>query len=214
MPQSKQPLQDASTATEVNPRDALNLKKAKIQILEGELSEIDAKLDAEFIEAIPTMLSEEEMDMRLDEDVRQFLALIEEKREAFYREKLDVLKSNIDTLRQEAMDEEENLDIEDGKRVFLEAHPEADWDALTDFYNNDIPLRQKEEFVGLDLVAFMEKVYELYSKKNKKTPPAEPAKEEATPPPNMNDAPSSPPKGDPTLKARDEGYLSRIGLRK
>lgn len=213
MPQSGQPPQDASTATEVNPRDALNLKKAKIQLLEGELSEIDAKLDAEFIEAIPTMLSEEEMDMRLDEDVRLFLTLIEEKREAFYREKLDALKSNIDTLRKETMDEEENLDIEDGKRVFLEAHPEADWDALKDFYNNDIPLRQKEEFVGLDLVAFMEKVYELYSKKNKKPAPAEPANTEATPPPNMNDAPSSPPKGDPTQKAKDANYLARIGVR-
>lgn len=211
MPQDNTPLPQEDA--QANPRDALNLKKAKIQILEGEFSDIDAALDAEFIEQLPSMLTEEEADMRLDEDFRPFLALVEEKKEGFYRTKLDELKAQIDALKKEASDEEESLDIEDGKRVFLEAHPEADWNALTEFYKNDMTARQKEDLIDLDLVPFMEKVYELFSKKNKKNPPEVPTKEEPNLPPNMNDAASSAPKGNPYAGAIDENYNRAIGLR-
>lgn len=213
MPQSNTPPVTDQIPPEVNPRDALNLKKAQIQLLEGELSEVDAKLDAEFLDSIDGRLTPEELEMRFEEDVRPFLALIEEKREEFYREKLDELKGRIEGMRGEVVDEEENLDIEDAKRSFLEAHPEADWKAVVEFFHNDMSPRQKEEIAGLNHLEMMEKVYGIYSKKNKKAPmentPAEP-----TLPPDLNNVPSQAVVGDPSPVAKDEGYLKSIGLRR
>lgn len=215
MPQSNTPPSEEQTPnTEtLNPRDALNLKKAKIQLLEAELSEADAALDAEFIDGIEKHLTPEELDLRLDDDIRPFLTVVEEKREAFYREKLDALKGNIETIRSEVADEEETLDIEDAKRSFLEAHPEADWKAVVDFFHNDMSPRQKEELAGLGLMELMEKVYAIYSKKNKK--PSEPTPEPAANiPPDLNNAPSQAVAGDPSPVAKDDAYLARIGVRR
>jgi len=151
--------------------------------------------------------------MRFEDDVRGFLSAVEEAREVFYREKLDELKGRIDGLKAEAADEEETLNIEDAKRAFLEDHPEADWAAITDFFQNDMSPRQKEELAGLELGEMMEKVYAMFSKKNKKAPSVE-TPEEPTLPPDLNNAPSQAPVGDPSPVAKDEGYLARIGVRR
>lgn len=212
MPEDNTPPMEGETPT-VDPRESLGLKKAQIQLLEGELSEIDAKLDAEFINSIDERLSPEQLEMRFEDDVRGFLSAVEEAREVFYREKLDELKGRIDGLKAEAADEEETLNIEDAKRAFLEAHPEADWAAITDFFQNDMSPRQKEELAGLELGEMMEKVYAMFSKKNKKAPSVE-TPEEPTLPPDLNNAPSQAPVGDPSPVAKDEGYLARIGVRR
>lgn len=216
MPQLNTPPVDENTPPEqktVDPREALNLKKAQIQLLESELSEVDAKLDAEFLASIGDRLAPEELELRFDEDVRPFLTLVEEKREDFYREKLDELKGRIEGMRGEVEDEEETLNIDDAKRAFLAAHPEADWAAIVDFFKNDMSTRQKEEIQDLDLLDMMEKVYVLYSKKNKKAPESE-AVIEPTLPPDLNNVPSQAPVGDPSPAAKDEGYLQSIGLRR
>lgn len=202
--------------TPVDPRESLNLKKAQIQLLEAELSEVDAKLDAEFLDSIDQRLAPEELEMRFEDDVRGFLAIVEEKREEFYREKLTELKGRIDSMKGEVEDEEETLNIDDAKRSFLEAHPEADWTAITDFFQNDMSPRQKEELAGLELGEMMEKVYTMYSKKNKKAPAveAEVVEPEVTLPPDLNNVPSQAVTGDPSGEAKDDGYLARIGVRR
>lgn len=218
MPQSNTPPVDENTPPEqttVDPREALNMKKAQIQLLEAELSEVDAKLDAEFLDSIDSRLTPEELEMRFDEDVRSFLALVEEKREEFYREKLDELKGRIEGMRGEVIDEEETLNIDDAKRAFLAEHPEADWAAIVDFFKNDMSARQKEEIQDLELGEMMEKVYVLYSKKNKKAPEQVAAVEpESILPPDLNNVPSQAPVGDPSPVAKDDGYLKSIGLRR
>lgn len=213
MPDSNTPPAEDQNPPVDDPREALNLKKAQIQLLEAELSDIDAKLDVEFLDSIENRLLPEEMELRFEDDVRPFLALVEEKREEFYREKLTDLKGRIETMRVEVDDEEDTLNIEDAKREFLSAHPEADWAAIVDFFQNDMTQRQKEELVGLSHGEMMEKVYVFYSKKNKKAPventPAEP-----TLPPDLNNVPSQAPVGDPSPAAKDEGYLQSVGFRR
>lgn len=216
MPQSNIPPVDENTPPAqktVDPREAVNLKKAQIQLLEAELSEVDAKLDAEFLASINDRLTPEELELRFDEDMRPFLALVEEKREEFYREKLDELKGRIEGMRVEVEDEEQTLNIDDAKRAFLAAHPEADWAAIVDFFKNDMSARQKEELQDLELGDMMEKVYVLYSKKNKKAPEPTVVVEPILPP-NLNNVPSQAPVGDPSPAAKDDGYLKSIGLRR
>lgn len=202
----------------VDPKAELDLKKAQIQLLEAELSDIDAKLDSDFLEAITGMLSEDEMDMRLDDDIRPFLSLVEEKREGFYREKLNELKGRIDGMKSEVADTEENMSIEDAKAQFLGAHPEVDFAALTDFYHNDLTPRQKEElYAAPDYLAMLEAAFAMYSKKNKGAKPAAKADEgveDDVLPPDLNNVPSQAPVGDPSPAAKDEGYLARIGVRR
>lgn len=216
MPQSNTPPVAEQDIPMGDPREALNMKKVQIQLLEAELSEVDTKLDAEFLDSIDKRLTPEELEMRFEDDVRNFLALVEEKREEFYREKLDELKGRIEGMRSEIIDEEDTINIEDAKRSFLEAHPEADWTAITDFFKNDMTPRQQEELTGLNHGEMMEKVYVMFSKKNKKIPAAEEPIVEPEPalPPDLNNVPSQAPVGDPSPAAKDDGYLKSIGLRR
>lgn len=215
MPQPTNPEEIEGQAPTPDPKEALNIKKAQIDLLEAELSDVDAKLDAEFLDQIPSLLSEEEMDMRLDDDIRPFLALVEEKREAFYAQKLDDLKGRITTMRSEVEDEEATISIEEAKRAFLEAHPEADFAALTDFYHNDLTPRQKEElYAAPDYLAMLEAAYAMYSKKNKPSKKEEAVNPADQLPPDMNDVPSSAPSGDPSPVAKDDDYMKRAGFRR
>ncbi|MDD2267478.1 hypothetical protein [Sulfuricurvum sp.] len=197
----------------VDPKEALTLKKAQIQILEAELSDVDAKLDAEFLDKIPSMLTEDEMDMRLDDDIRAFVSMIEDKREAFYREKLTDLKGRIDGMKSEVSHEEEMNTIEDAKKEFLEAHPECDFAALSDFVKNDVTPRQKEElYSAATYLDMLEMAYSMFTKKKPSVKKEEPA-QETNLPPDFNDAPSSAVVGDPTPVVKDKEYLARIGVR-
>lgn len=206
-----------------DPREQLNLKKAKIQVLEAELSEIDAKLDAEFLEKIETLLTPEQMELRFEDDPRPFISALEEAREVFYAEKLGTLKGTIESMRTEVSDEEEHLDIEDAKRMFLEAHPEADWSALVDFWKKHVTQFQKDELAQYSGLELIEKGYELYTKKNKKSTQNVPTTVETEPkqtpeptvqiPANLNNIPASSVKGDPGVKPQDEAYLKSMGLR-
>lgn len=199
-----------------DPREALNLKKAEIKLLEQELSDIDAKLDAEFIDTIDQLMSTEELEMRFDDDVRAFLSLVEEKREAFYREKLDELRSTISKKVSEVANEEDDMDMEEAKAAFIEAHPDVDMEAMSDFFNNDLTQRQKDEIAtAQSYLETLEKTYAMYAKKNKNQtkPEAKPSDEDNLPP-NLSDVGSTAPVADPTAQAKDEGYLERIGIRR
>lgn len=216
------PEQPSATPAQ-DPREQLNLKKAKIQVLEAELSEIDAKLDAEFLEKIETLLTPEQMELRFEDDPRAFLQAVEDAREAFYADKLGTLKGTIESMRTEVGDEEENLDIEDAKRMFLEAHPEADWSALVDFWKKHVTQFQKDELAQYSGLELIEKGYELYTKKNKKNTQNVPTTVETEPtqtpdpavqiPANLNNIPASSVKGDPGVTPVDEAYLKSVGLR-
>lgn len=216
------PEQPSATPAQ-DPREQLNLKKAKIQVLEAELSEIDAKLDAEFLEKIETLLTPEQMELRFEDDPRPFISALEEAREAFYAEKLGTLKGTIESMRTEVSDEEESLDIEDAKRMFLEAHPEADWSALVDFWKKHVTQFQKDELAQYSGLELIEKGYELYTKKNKKNTQNVPTTVETEPtqtpdpavqmPANLNNIPASSVKGDPGVTPVDEAYLKSVGLR-
>lgn len=202
-------------AAAVDPTQSLNIKKAQIDLLEAELSDVDAKLDAEFLEQIPLLLSDDEMDMRLDDDIRPFIAVVEEKREAFYSQKLDELKGRIGTMKTEVENSEADISIEEAKRAFLEAHPEADFSALTDFFHNDVTPRQKEElYAAPDYLAMLEAAYAMYSKKNKPAKKEEESVVDEQLPPDLNDVPSSAPTGDPSPAAKDDEYLAKIGVRR
>lgn len=217
------PPEQTGAADPQEQRKQLDLKKAKIQVLEDELSETDAKLDAEFMEKIDSLMSPEQMELRFEDDPRPFIQAIEETRESFYREKLEGLKGTIDTMRKEVSDEEESLNVEDAKRAFLAEHPEVDWNDLVDFWKNHVTQFQKDELAQYSGLELIEKGYELYLKKNKKsapTPSAEPAPvPEQTPEPaaqipaNLNNIPASAVKGDPGVTPQDEAYLKSMGLR-
>lgn len=221
MPNTTPEQQSATPAQD--PREQLNLKKAKIQVYEAELSEIDATLDAEFLEKIETLLTPEQMELRFEDDPRPFLQAVEDAREMFTKEKLESLTNTINTMRTEVSNEEESLDIEDAKRMFLEAHPEADWNALVDFWKNHVTQFQKDELAQYSGLELIEKGYELYTKKNKKSTPNVPTTVETesaqTPEPavqipaNLNNIPASSVKGDPGVKPQDEAYLKSMGLR-
>jgi len=207
----------AGIAKKQDRKDALNVKKAQLQLLEMELSEVDAKLDAEFIEKIPTILTTEEKDMRMEDDIRPFLTMIEQKREDFYREKLSELKNKVDTIKGEVNDEEQGIMIDDAKDEFVEAHPEADFNAINDFYHNQTTKNERDEiYAQTDHFSALEKAYEFYLKKNKKEPQKQtktPEKEKQLFPPNLHNIPSSPAKN-PVADQKDDAYLARIGLRK
>jgi hypothetical protein len=189
--------------------ELLGEKAQRLKVLEGEFGALGQKLDEEFYGSLPTLLTEEELDLRLDDDPSAFLRAVEAKKEAFKAERLGASQEEIDALRQEVGSLQDEAEREAAKSEFLAAHPDANVGAMNEFVKNGITVAQLKELNSLnDYAAAYEFVWEAMggAKPKGKAQPEEPSL------PPSQDLGAGGLNGEPAA-ADDEAYLRAIGVK-
>lgn len=137
--------------------------KAKLELLRAELEQTRGSLDADFIKTFQSSLTPEEQELQFG-DPAQFLALYEQKKQAFLEERITSKESMISELEASIQKKEETAAYQKAMAEFLKNHPDVTKEALRDFFYNDLPPRKQKELSVLAPLEMYEALYAEYSK--------------------------------------------------
>lgn len=159
--------QDTSTNEVQNPSNAYDTSqdKARASALQNELAQAEASLENDFIDFALANLNEKDEELFF-EDKKAFLKHILELQNAHYKEKIGSKKEELFAL-ENSIKEKENLQgISQAQDEFLQKHPEADIEALSEFYTEDLGNKYKNELDKLAPNEFFEVLYQIYQNAN------------------------------------------------
>ena len=144
----------------INPFDTKN-EEVELLAIEKELSQARESLESDFAKYCV---------QKTDENLQE---LFFEKPEEFYKKILQMqnefLESNIspkvaqrDKLRSDIQTKQTQGNIDQAAQAFLQAHPEADLDAMMKFYSEELPSKYQRELDALPPDQFFEELYKIY----------------------------------------------------
>lgn len=153
--------------------DGVDTDKAKLQLLKDELEQSLNSVNQDFISYFLTNTTPEEQELQFS-DAKAYLALYEQKKEAFLKETIDAKKGAITALEEQIRMKEETATYKAAMAEFLKEHPDVDKVKMREFFEQDVPPREQQRLSALPPAEFYEELYELYSKSNPTTPVDEP----------------------------------------
>ncbi|WQT44021.1 Coiled-coil domain-containing protein [Helicobacter pylori] len=149
-------------------------KEIELETLKREIAQAEASLEQDFIKHMVDKTNEKVEDLFFS-NKPEFYRFVFTEQNNYLREKLTDKVSKAMDLSDEIQRDKDAEEIERDKQAFLKKHPEADFNELLDFYNEEIPNRIKKEIDKLDGVAFFEAVLDYFNAINAKE--EEPKKE-------------------------------------
>lgn len=142
--------------------DGVDTDKAKLQLLKDELAQSLNSVDQDFISYFLTNTTPEEQELQFS-DAKAYLALYEQKKEAFLKERIDSKKQAITALEEQIRAKEETATYKAAMAEFLKAHPEVDKVKMREFFEQDVAPREQQRLGALPPAEFYEELYKLYS---------------------------------------------------
>ncbi|WP_104753141.1 Coiled-coil domain-containing protein [Helicobacter salomonis] len=142
-------------------QSSLAEQETQLEVLKREIEQAEASLESDFAKH-----AAQNVDSQLEElffgDKEAFFKKILEMQNSFLKEKLGNKVEQANQLQQSISAKKGQQEVEQAQKAFLEKHPEADMNALTTFYNEDLPPKYKKELEQLEGVEFFEALYQLY----------------------------------------------------
>ncbi|MDR2153341.1 MAG: hypothetical protein LBO72_11035 [Helicobacteraceae bacterium] len=190
----------------------LSEKAARLKVLEGEFGALGQQIDEEFFNELEGLLTDDEKELRYEENPAAFARAIEARKEAYKAERLGASEEEINALRQEVGSLQDQQAKEQAKAEFLAAHPDANVDEINAFVRNNMTMAQIRELNALpDYASAFEYVYGLMSGGSGGAKAAKPPAE----------APALPPSQDlgaggldgEIAPAADDEYLKTLGIK-
>lgn len=132
----------------------------ELKLAQEELEQSRNAIDAGFAKHISENLSPELEELFFN-DKEQFFLRVEEEKEQFIEEQLGSKVKNINELNLRIRDKTQSRDIANAQKEFLKTHPDADFDAMREFFDNETTNKQREEILSLPTLQSYERVYEL-----------------------------------------------------
>ncbi|MGG7073186.1 hypothetical protein U5B43_02830 [Campylobacter sp. 9BO] len=152
-------LQQTPSQEQVDEFDTVSDEEA-LKLAQEELEQSRNAIDAGFAKFMSENLSPE-LEELFFSDKEQFFLKVEEQKELFIEEQLGGKVKTINELNLKIRDKVQNRDIANAKKEFLKAHPDADFNAMSEFFENETTKKQREEILSLPALQGYEKVYEL-----------------------------------------------------
>lgn len=149
-----------------NPFDS-SLEKSELESLQRELQGLEETKNADFAKYLSQSLSPEEKELFF-EDEEAFFKNVLNKEEEFLAQRIGDKKNRAAQLEQTIAQKNSFSILEKAESDFLKKNPNADTDAMIDFYENDLPPREKRKLDNLPPDEFFESLYQVYSQS--KTP--------------------------------------------
>ena len=146
--------------------------EAKLQQMEQDLSDFEAKVDEAFIPYFLENTSDEDKEMlEIGDDLEAKVRLILALRTKFVDEVIEKERGKVEEFRNALNAKKEDLARNKANAEFHKKHPEVDMQALGEFIQNDLTPRQQQELLKAsdgDIVKFLELALELFEAKNGK----------------------------------------------
>lgn len=149
--------------------DDLNTTSAEQELsaLESEISQAEASLEQDFAKYAAQNLSEESEELFF-EDKEAFILQILQMQNDFLNEGLRAKMQKAEHLKGEINSKKQMQGIEAAQNEFLQENPEADINALMDFYEEELGSKYKKELDKLEPKDFFNTLYEIYKMRNHK----------------------------------------------
>ncbi len=156
-------------------------KEVELETLKREIAQAEASLEQDFIKHMVDKTNEKVEDLFFS-DKSEFYRFVFTEQNNYLKEKLTDKVSKAMVLSDEIQRDKDAEEIERDKKVFLNKHPEVDFNALLEFYEEELPKSVKKQIDKLDGVAFFEAVLGYFNAINaKEEEPKKESKEEDSP---------------------------------
>ncbi|GAA9123609.1 hypothetical protein Taitung52_11400 [Helicobacter pylori] len=156
-------------------------KEIELETLKREIAQAEASLEQDFIKHMVDKTNEKVEDLFFS-DKPEFYRFVFTEQNNYLKEKLTDKVSKAMDLSDEIQRDKDAEEIERDKQVFLNKHPEADFNALLEFYEEELPKSVKKQIDKLDGVAFFEAVLGYFNAINaREEEPKKESKEEDSP---------------------------------
>ncbi len=152
-------------------------KEIELETLKREIAQAEASLEQDFIKHMVDKTNEKVEDLFFS-DKPEFYKFVFTEQNNYLKEKLTDKVSKAINLSDEIQRDKDAEEIEKDKQAFLNKHPEVDFDALLEFYEEELPKSVKKQIDKLEGVAFFEAVLDYFNALNAKEEPKSEEKEE------------------------------------
>ena len=150
--------------TQNNPYDS-SQDKERLKALEEELEQNSRSLENDFSSFLAEN-TDEALENLFFEDKKAFYDEILKKQNTFLSEKIGSKQEEINTLKKEIKDKDAYAEIESAKQSFLKENPEANLEAMTEFYNEELGNKYKKALDELEPQDFFNTLYQIYTQRN------------------------------------------------
>ena len=150
--------------TQNNPYDS-SQDKERLKALEEELEQNSRSLENDFSSFLAEN-TDEGLENLFFEDKKAFYDEILKKQNTFLSEKIGSKQEEINTLKKEIKDKDAYAEIESAKQSFLKENPEANLEAMTEFYNEELGNKYKKALDELEPQDFFNTLYQIYTQRN------------------------------------------------
>ncbi|RVZ81408.1 Coiled-coil domain-containing protein [Helicobacter pylori] len=137
-------------------------KEIELETLKREIAQAEASLEQDFIKHMVDKTSEKVEDLFFS-NKPEFYRFVFNEQNNYLREKLTDKVGRAMDLSDEIQNDKDAEEIEKDKEAFLKKHPEIDFNALLEFYYEEIPNRLKKQIDKLEGVAFFEAILDHFN---------------------------------------------------
>ncbi|MFQ6341361.1 Coiled-coil domain-containing protein [Campylobacter sp. VTCC 70190] len=139
--------------------------ESKLAALEEELKQAEASLENDFAEYASQAMSEE-LEELFFEDKKAFIEAILKMQNEFLQTNYNPKLEEAAKLRKGIANKNALASIDSAKEEFLKNNPEADINALMEFYDQELGIKYKKELDKLEPLEFFSVLYEIYKQRN------------------------------------------------
>ncbi|MGP1579968.1 MAG: hypothetical protein ACTTH5_02960 [Wolinella sp.] len=145
--------------------------EALLEEAKAELEQSHKAIDKGFADYMSQNMSPE-LEELFFSDKRAFFEAIEAEKEKFIEAELMPKYERVSALSEGIENKKRDGALASAKQSFLSAHPEADFGAMSEFYQNELTRKQQQEISALTLPEQLEKVFMLMGgEKKSELPP-------------------------------------------
>ncbi|MDL0101900.1 Coiled-coil domain-containing protein [Campylobacter felis] len=146
-----------------------NIEEQELSALENEISQAEASLEQDFAKYVAEKLANDEtLEELFFEDKEDFVLQILQMQNDFLNEGLRAKIQRANSLKSDIEGKKQMQGIEAAQKEFLQTHPDANMDALMEFYEEELGTKYKKELDKLEPKDFFTTLYEIYQMRNKK----------------------------------------------
>lgn len=147
--------------SQTNPSDEYDTAKDEVEFeaAKAELEQSRSAIDQGFANYIAQNLTPELEELFFAEDKSAFFLAVEKEKEKFIENELAPKMDRVNEVGQKIADKKVGKDMHQAKQEFLKIHPNADFEAMKDFFENEVGAKKQKELLSMAPLDAFNEIY-------------------------------------------------------